>query len=59
MPTPVALLIIVGLHVQGLTRKTLPVGCVVKQLMLSGARKVDVRLPGEGNSNSYGARPVH
>ena len=21
--------------------------------------KVDVRLPGEGNSNSYGARPVH
>ena len=23
------------------------------------ARKVDVRLPGKGNSNSYGARPVH
>ena len=22
-------------------------------------RKVDVRLPGKGNSNSYGARPVH
>ena len=24
-----------------------------------GTRKVDVRLPGKGNSNSYGARPVH
>ena len=23
------------------------------------ARKVDVRLPGEGNSNSHGARPIH
>ena len=23
------------------------------------ARKVDVRLPGKGNSNSHGARPVH
>ena len=23
------------------------------------ARKVDVRLPGKGNSNSQGARPVH
>ena len=22
-------------------------------------RKVDVRLPGKGNSNSYGARPLH
>jgi len=22
-------------------------------------RKVDVRLPGKGNSNSHGARPVH
>ena len=22
-------------------------------------RKVDVRLPGQGNSNSHGARPVH
>ena len=22
-------------------------------------RKVDVRLPGNGNSNSHGARPVH
>ena len=22
-------------------------------------RKVDVRLPGKGDSNSYGARPVH
>ena len=24
-----------------------------------GGRKVDVRLPGKGNSNSHGARPVH
>jgi len=26
---------------------------------LSSFRKVDVRLPGKGNSNSHGARPVH
>ena len=25
----------------------------------SGARKVDVRLPGKGDSKSHGARPVH
>ena len=25
----------------------------------TNARKVDVRLPGKGNSNSHGARPVH
>ena len=25
----------------------------------SPVRKVDVRLPGKGNSNSHGARPVH
>ena len=25
----------------------------------AGFRKVDVRLPGKGNSNSHGARPVH
>ena len=24
-----------------------------------GVRKVDVRLPGKGNSNPHGARPVH
>ena len=23
------------------------------------SRKVDIRLPGKGNSNSHGARPVH
>ena len=29
-------------------------------LGIAGAhRKVDVRLPGKGNSNSHGARPVH
>ena len=27
--------------------------------MLSTSRKVDIRLPGKGNSNSHGARPVH
>jgi len=27
--------------------------------MILGSRKVDVRLPGKGNSNSHGARPVH
>ena len=25
----------------------------------TGARKVNVRLPGKGNSNSHGGRPVH
>jgi len=25
----------------------------------AGPRKVDIRLPGKGNSNSHGARPVH
>jgi len=30
-------------------------GCVT----VSGTCKVDVRLPGKGNSNSHGARPVH
>ena len=24
-----------------------------------GTRKVDIRLPGKGNSNTHGARPVH
>ena len=28
-------------------------------LARSNHRKVDVRLPGKGNSNSYGARPLH
>ena len=27
--------------------------------VLTPARKIDVRLPGKGNSNSHGARPVH
>ena len=27
--------------------------------ILAGHRKVDIRLPGKGNSNSHGARPVH
>ena len=28
-------------------------------LSISGFRKVDIRLPGKGNSNAHGARPVH
>ena len=27
--------------------------------MKLGHKKVDIRLPGKGNSNSHGARPVH
>ena len=27
--------------------------------VMTGTRKVDVRLPGKGSSNSHGARPVH
>jgi len=27
--------------------------------VLSVSRKVDIRLPGKGDSNSHGARPVH
>ena len=34
------------------------VGCGV-QGSVWGPRKVDVRLPGKENSNSYGARPLH
>jgi len=30
-----------------------------RTLGLPAARKVGVRLPGKGNSNSHGARPVH
>jgi len=29
------------------------------ELDITHTRKVDVRLPGKGNSNSHGARPVH
>ena len=28
-------------------------------LSVQQARKVDIRLPGKGDSNSHGARPVH
>ena len=31
----------------------------VDRYMQLQARKVDVRLPGKGKSNSHGARPVH
>jgi len=30
-----------------------------QDLMSPGTRKVDIRLPGKGNSNSHGARPVY
>ena len=33
--------------------------CSSPDLINSRARKVDIRLPGKGNSNSYRARPVH
>ena len=29
------------------------------QLQVAPARKVDIRLPGKGNSNFHGERPVH
>ena len=32
------------------------VACIRREMRF---RKVDVRLPGKGNSNSHGARPVH
>ena len=31
----------------------------LKGEVMRRARKVDIRLPGKGNSNSHGARPVH
>jgi len=35
------------------------VGCGGKEGSKPLTRKVDIRLPGTGNSNSHGARPVH
>ena len=35
------------------------VGCKVRCFVDEVWRQVDVRLPGKGNSNSHGARPVH
>ena len=32
---------------------------ITTRLLLKGQSKVHVRLPGKGNSNSHGARPVH
>jgi len=32
---------------------------LARKRCMGWARKVDVRLPGKGNSNSHGARPVH
>ena len=36
-----------------------PRGGPVQRRISPGPRKVDIRLPGKGNSNSHGARPVH
>jgi len=33
--------------------------CAPERGFGDGGRKVDVRLPGNGNSDSHGARPVH
>jgi len=35
------------------------VDVLTRERPVAGSRKVDVRLPGKGNSNSHGARPVH
>ena len=43
-----------SVHSRGQTRNCFSNGDVEV-----GARKVDIRLPGEGDSNSHGARPVH
>jgi hypothetical protein len=41
-------------HGQEITTRSMPsIG------FYGGSRKVDVRLPEKGNSNSHGARPVH
>ena len=63
----------IGFSVQGLGFKVLPLNQVgtksqgwvapidahVFQTLGSCSRKVDIRLPVEGNSNSHGARPVY
>jgi len=53
-----------GLRVQGLIAGNRPTALRRNPVtrwksVWTHARKVDVRLPGKGNSNSYGARPVH
>ena len=34
-------------------------GFEADEVVAAGARKVDIRLPGKGDSNSYGARPAY
>jgi len=41
------------------TRSGLPKVAGRLERSLQGARKVDIRLPGTGNSNSHGARLVY
>ena len=41
------------------TLELLPFWSAVELVFFSSSRKVDDRLPGTGNSNSHGARPVH
>ena len=40
-------------------RERAGLGDGVRQAALHSARKVDIRLPGKGNSTPHGARPVH
>jgi len=51
-------MVMVGVVWQGVSGRGQEEGGT-KTLFPSMTRKVDVRLPGKGNSNSHGARPVH
>ena len=46
-------------HVMNTTRDSCPERLVSSNLAMSPPKKVDISLPGQGNSNSHGARPVH
>ena len=50
-----------GGHFDGETKSTgtEPDSGVAGRMVSDFARKVDVRLPGRGNSDSHGARPVY
>ena len=47
------------LNIDGNQRVVLAKILYKSMLQVSVARKVDIRLPGKGNSNSRGARPVY
>ena len=48
---------IIGLRV--IKKKKKPPSLAHTHNLTMGTREVDVRLPGKGDSNSHGARPVH